>query len=130
MALIFKWLLPICLVFCGAGCCVTPSKAEFAAADFGSFPPDYQSQVKNYFSDKVKDNSSARYEFGSPFKAAIFKGLLNGGGYYYGYGFPVSIFTKNPHGDYTLQMDCVVFLSQGQVRLAETLDSGRLKRAD
>lgn len=85
----------LCLVLIGcAGAFVKPE----IGADYGPEPQGFETALKEYFCDRLKDCESARYKFGEPFEA------------YQNYGFdlawkgwivPVDVNAKNGFGGYT-----------------------------
>jgi hypothetical protein len=86
------------LVGCAANK-LTPEQA--AAADYGTYPADYQQQIRNYFELRLKDPGSAQYRFYEPEKIVMHKAPIAGGGVdFFGYGVNVDVNAKNSFGAY------------------------------
>ncbi|MFZ2541462.1 MAG: hypothetical protein WAW75_06760 [Gallionella sp.] len=71
-----------------------PNQQEFSTADYGAFPSDYKTLIKDYMQIILKDPESARYTFSSPPK----KGWNGSEGF--GYIVCPLINAKNSFGGY------------------------------
>jgi hypothetical protein len=80
--------------------CVTASKEEHVAAEFGTLPASHEGDIKNFMSRRLKDPHSAVYTFHPARKGIGQDGLLRGAKRYYGYIVPVDINAKNSYGGY------------------------------
>lgn len=79
-----------------SACAIKPSPSELASADYGAYPDNYKEIVGGYESLRLKDPSSAVYQYmGMPQKA--WNGL---GGSQYGYAVCAFINGKNSFGAY------------------------------
>lgn len=59
--------------------CANFTQQELVAVDFGEPPTRYESQIRTYMKDYLYDSYWAQYEFGKPYKAAYYQGLLSAG---------------------------------------------------
>jgi len=82
-----------------SGCASVPSQADIANADYGSYPSNYESIVKGFYENRLKDPSSVQYRtitaprkfyLGSRFSSAE-----------YGYLVCATYNAKNGFGAYT-----------------------------
>ena len=91
--------------------CATPTQQELAAADYGSYPADFETIIKSYMQATLKDPESARYQFlNSP------KSGWNGfGGVKYGYVVCVRINAKNSYGGYVGNRMSYFMIRNGRV---------------
>lgn len=80
------------------GCAISPPTAQEAEnADYGEYPSAYREIVKAHMEYRLKDPSSAIYNFLNTPKRDWYR--LNT--IYYGYGVCVAINAKNSYGGYT-----------------------------
>lgn len=90
------------------GCAI--SQDEIARADFGSFPSDYAVRIKAYYEATLFDPYSAHYDTGTPYKAAVHRDWIHGGGWIYGYAVDTSVNAKNRYGAYVGRKSEILFL--------------------
>lgn len=91
-----KLLISILAAISLAGCAAAPTNEEAAAADYGSYPDDYQQIVKSHMEGILKDPDSAKYQFlDTPQKA-----WNSIGGLKFGYAVCARINAKNSYGAY------------------------------
>jgi hypothetical protein len=85
-----------------SGCASTqPTPEQLASADYGTYPENYQTVIKDFMSFALKDPESARYQFKEPYKGYKTRGLLFGGGVEkYGWLVEAYINAKNSFGGY------------------------------
>ena len=92
--IVFLSLLSL-LVF--SGCWIGgPSGEDLVNANFGSIPSDYQNSIKSDMELSLIDSESARYKFGTPYKAYSYTGSH----WDYGYGVQFMVNSKNRYGGY------------------------------
>lgn len=93
-----------------------PTSEEIATADYGSPPIDYKSQIKSYFSQKLKDPESARYgQMTEPRKGYVLvrdRGVLSN---IFCYEVMVFINAKNSYGGYTGEKPYLFFFRDGKI---------------
>lgn len=114
-----------------AGCASAPSTQETAAADYGSYPADFEQIIRNHMSRKLKDPESARYEFLNQPKAA----WATLGGKKFGYAVCTNINAKNSFGGYVgsrpsyflIRNGAVISESHGDGNYADAWVQGRCK---
>lgn len=107
--------------------CAGPSKTEWSAATFGTLPPDYQEQIHGFLDVALKDPYSAHVDIGTPRKAAALRGLVNGGGYAYGYSVTVAVNAKNSFGGYTgTEVYTFFFAATGKMAALDSTTSSSL----
>jgi hypothetical protein len=80
-----------------AGCATTPPPEVLRTADYGSYPGNFESVIKDYVAGQLKDPGSAQYQFLNAPK----KGYWGLGGAKYGYVVCARINAKNSFGGYT-----------------------------
>lgn len=103
-----------------------PSVKVVKNKDFGEYPENYKEVIKLYYSVRLKDPESARYEW----PEEPFKGFYIEGGFknpIYGYICPVGINAKNSFGGYT-GMKMRIFIMKGNELLASGLRYEKGKR--
>ena len=115
----FSAALPLllCLLLC-AGCASTPTPQEMASADFGkpltvaTAKPVVLAYIRETFKDPdaVKDLEVTNVE-----KEKVYKGLVNGGGYAYGYAITFACNGKNSFGAYVGRQSLQIFAHDGRV---------------
>ncbi|QYY33554.1 hypothetical protein K2O51_31480 (plasmid) [Cupriavidus pinatubonensis] len=94
-----------------SGCALPPSESELAAADYGSYPMNYEEIIRDYMSSRLKDPFSAQYQFqNSPQRG--FYGL---GGAQYGFVVCALINAKNSYGGYTGARPAYFMIRDGAV---------------
>jgi hypothetical protein len=118
----------ICICISGLVGCAVP-QAELADADYGTYPTNYESRIRNYFEMSLIDPESARYRFGEPYKGAVYKGLVNGGGWQFGYGVDCTVNAKNRMGGYTGQQPHTFFF-YGNDMMTRLITTDQIKRID
>ncbi|MFZ5621157.1 MAG: hypothetical protein ACOY5W_09070 [Pseudomonadota bacterium] len=90
--------------------CAASFKRPPEDAYYGPPPDDYEESIREYFSTRLKDPDSARYEFGKPRRAYINHALIQGGGVqWFGYAVDVIINAKNSYGGYVGRRKYFVF---------------------
>ncbi len=93
----------IIVIFLGifvSSCATGPSKQELLTADFGPPPSDYEKRIKDAFLTLLIDPTAPLYKINPPVKAFRFKGIINGGGYVYGWQSCGAVNSKNRMGGY------------------------------
>ncbi len=89
----------IIVAFLLASCATIPTQEQINNADFGRYPNQYQTNIKNFMNDVLFDPYSAVYRFGSPYKGyAYVNGSLKPPEF--GYLVDVGINAKNRMGGY------------------------------
>ena len=78
------------------GCATPPTQQELAAADYGTYPDNFEQIIKNHMTSILKDPDSARFQFLNNPK----KGWNGLGGKKFGYVSCVNINAKNSYGGY------------------------------
>jgi len=78
-----------------ASCAMRPTPDQFAAADYGPYPSNYENMIKEYYSKQLIDPYSAVFTFGRPQKA--WNGL---GGGLFGWVVCGTMNAKNRFGGY------------------------------
>lgn len=100
--------------------CATPSKQEIEAAEFGEFPTDYESRIKDYLKPKLYDSNWAQYDIGKPYKAAVYRhvvGLLYGQMWFFGYAVDAKVNDLNSRRWYAgWRRYTFLFLPDGALR--------------
>ena len=93
-------LLSFMAAFLLLGCARSfPTPEQITNANFGQ-PPNktkYEERILGHFSQTLFDSESARYKFGTPYKAAWPR---SGGEWDFGYGVDVLVNAKNRYGAY------------------------------
>ncbi len=85
-----------------SGCATVLKPEDIAKLDYGPFPENYESTVKDYFNDKLRDPFSAQYSFRKPFKGYLRSAPITGGKVRQpGWVVVVSINAKNGFGGYS-----------------------------
>lgn len=109
-------ILAVCVL--ASGCVTPPTPREFAVADYGSYPSDYEQIVKSYMQFVLKDPESARFQFlNSP------KTGWNGfGGNKFGYVVCAYINAKNSFGGYVGNRMSYFMIKNGRVIYASHSD--------
>lgn len=113
-------------VLAAATACVhgRPTPAQLATADYGPFPSDYETIVKNYYSKSLFDPYSAVYEFAGPPKqgwAAVPRGsgalgeLVRGYEPVFGWEVQGRINAKNRLGGYVGGRPFILLIRDGRV---------------
>ncbi len=124
-------ILSLFVVLIVGGCASRPTQQEMAAADYGSYPSDYEQVIRNYMQRILKDPESARYEFlNQPQKA-----WTSMGGKKYGYAVCTYINSKNSFGGYVgnrlnyflIKNGQVIAASHGDGDFGEAIAQGRCK---
>lgn len=108
-------ILILCFVLFGAtGCVHSPGPADLASADYGPKPENYEETIKNVFTSKLRDPSSAQWNFGAPYQGYAIASPIQGG-YVQGYGWflDVGLNAKNGFGGYTGFQNYRLFYSHG-----------------
>ncbi|KQZ77886.1 hypothetical protein ASD55_17730 [Rhodanobacter sp. Root561] len=93
-----KYLVATLLLMLLTSCASLPSPQQAAAADYGSYPSNYEQVVKAYYDNTLKDPSSAQYR-----DIALPKQFWLGNrftGAQYGYMVCVTLNAKNSYGAY------------------------------
>ena len=111
-------ILVMVLAMFAAGCAKAPTPEEFAKANYGSYPGDYQEVIKRYMNAILKDPSSARYDFyKGPSRAWNRHSILIGGdgSIKFGYAVCVGVNAKNSFGGYTGMKRHYLMLRNGSV---------------
>jgi hypothetical protein len=98
---LFVRLLPLVFALFTAGC-LSVSRDEIAAADFGPKPTNYEDRIKSLMGSVLKDPMSAVYDFKPTLRRAVYKGgIPDNFAKHYGWVVEVSINAKNSFGGYT-----------------------------
>lgn len=96
-----------------SGCATMPTPEQAANADYGSYPSNYESIVKNYYNSILKDPGSANFQhISSPEKRWY------GGNFMpakYGYLVCASVNAKNSYGGYVGYSTDGLFIRNGYV---------------
>ena len=95
-----KIKLTIAIILVILGCIPKPSPQELANATFASLPSNYENKIKDAFTFKLIDPTAPVYKFQQPVKKTKFKGVLRGGGHYYGWQVCGLVNSKNRFGGY------------------------------
>lgn len=103
------------------GCAGLPSQQEIENADYGSYPSNYSSIVKGFYSDKLKDPSSVQYRNITTPKQFYLGSRISGARY--GYLVCVNYNAKNSFGAYTGYSTGGFLLRNGSVK--EYLPDGK-----
>ncbi|MBE7159196.1 MAG: hypothetical protein INR62_12325, partial [Rhodospirillales bacterium] len=111
-------ILVFAFPFLLAGCASTPTPQEAATADFGkpvttdTAKPIVLAYIRATFKDPdaVKD-----LEITSVEKTKVYRGLVNGGGYAYGYAITFACNGKNSYGAYIGRQSLQIFSHDGRV---------------
>jgi hypothetical protein len=94
--------------------CAAPDQATLAAADYGTYPADYRTDVSRYLDDTLKDPASAQVEYlADPHQGFIRKNI--GAQPIYGYRVCFTLNAKNSYGGYTGKHLTTVLLRDGTV---------------
>jgi len=129
-----KRLLVFVFVCFLTACSVTPpSKIEMDAADYGQLPNDYQQQIKDWWSNRLKDPYSSKFTFSTPEKAWFKDGILaeSGGAIRYGWIIPITLNAKNSYGAYTGIESHTMFYSHGKIDSADAqVNAGYIGRVN
>jgi hypothetical protein len=81
-----------------AGCAVAPNDTEFAAADFGQYPANFDTVISRYHDTVMKDPESVRIKYlDAPQKGYSFAHRAP----VYGYRVCATVNSKNNFGGYT-----------------------------
>ena len=108
--------------------CASVTQEEFASADFGDFPQNYENDIKNYMSRLLKDPHSAQYSFDTPRKGMSQDGWAVGNKKHFGYIVKTNINAKNSFGGYTGAKSYYFLFTKGLVTNVSQLYSvGRVK---
>jgi hypothetical protein len=96
-------LLSACATAPTASTAGTSTKSDNKAPpEFGPAPTENaENDIQRVMETLLKDADSAKYRFGTLYKAKSFKGLIRGGGYTYGWGMDFMVNGKNSFGGYT-----------------------------
>ena len=107
-----------------AGCVSAPTQQEMSAADYGPVPTNYESTIKDYLSQTLKDPYSAdiKYLF-EPRKD--WSGL--GGNKQFGYAVCAQVNAKNSFGAYTGFKLAYFLIRNDQVVASTGLGGGQLE---
>lgn len=116
------------LALLASGCATLPPEVV-QNADYGTCPSDYETQVKNLMGQSLKDPESARYRFGTPYKAYAVDGLLGGSKRYFGYEVEVGVNAKNSYGGYAGESLYKFFMHDGTIQLLDSISEGRVTKA-
>jgi hypothetical protein len=92
-----KFLYLIAAVLSISGC-VTDDQPS-TPPDYGVLPPDYKSDITNYFNANLKDPYSAHYTFYEPVETSWYQGWSTHK--FYGWKVMVDVNAKNSFGGYT-----------------------------
>lgn len=121
-------LIAVALIIGGCGTPLLTSE-QLAAADFGSYPDNYVSIVKQYFEMRLKDPSSVMYRDMTSPKKIYFKPVSVWDDPKLGYIVCVSMNAKNSLGGYVGFTNEALLIRNGEViELAEN-DSLELVRS-
>lgn len=91
-------LILIVLMF--AGCATMPTPEQVAKADYGDYPADYQSAIKQHLSSRLYDPYTAQYSGWSRPFPVYYKPFMSSQ-ILYGYRVCVAVNAKNRMGGYT-----------------------------
>ena len=113
------------------GCASRPTQQEMSAADYGSYPTDYEQIIRSYMQRTLKDPESARYEFLNQPQTA----WTSMGGKKYGYAVCAYINAKNSFGGYVgnrlsyflIKNSQVIAASHGDGEFGDAIAQGRCK---
>jgi hypothetical protein len=95
----FRTITLLALVFMFVGCVTPPTNDELMLADYGQFPTEPEPLIKDYMQSRLKDPSSAQYQFvGGPVKMWVKGDTVK---HVFGYGICTRINAKNSFGGYT-----------------------------
>ena len=97
-ALSFR-LVTLGLMAFTAGCATAPTQQQLSAADYGAYPTNYESIVKNFYAGALKDPDSAQYRLITPPQKYWVRAPL-GGAVRYGYLVCATVNAKNSFGGY------------------------------
>lgn len=100
------------LVMLILGGCSTVTPEQLAAADYGSYPDNYENIVKQYYANTLIDPNSVLYRAITIPKKEYYTLL---GDSYIGYAVCVSINAKNSLGGYTGSKDRALIIRNGSV---------------
>lgn len=103
----------ISLLVIVSGCVTKPTDEQLREADYGSYPSDYETIIKNYMSTRLKDPYSAQYSFAGMPNMRWVSGL--GQPLLFGYGTCATINAKNSYGAYSGASTYFFLIKNGQV---------------
>ncbi|MCZ7625983.1 MAG: hypothetical protein C3F12_11435 [Candidatus Methylomirabilota bacterium] len=106
-----KILAALTLCALAAGCVTPPTWDQLAAADYGSYPSDYEQIIKGYMQFVLKDPESARFQFLNTPKS----GWRSFGEIKFGYVVCAHINAKNSYGGYVGNRMSYFMLKNGRV---------------
>jgi hypothetical protein len=86
-------------ILCACGSVQAPSDSQYAAADFGAFPSNYEAIVRAYYGQVLKDPDSALYKPSSQPKQYWLGNRFEPAGAY-GYLVCATVNGKNSYGGY------------------------------
>lgn len=87
-----------------------------SSADVGTYPEKHEELVKEFYSARLKDPFSAKYQISKPVKGYLRKAPINGGEVsQYGYIVYVSMNAKNSYGAYVGWKQEALFIKNGIV---------------
>lgn len=93
-------IVALVLALMAAGCATNMPAPNFAS-NFGTPPTNIEAAVKAHFNDILFDPFTAHYEIGTPYKAYLRAGLIQGGGIaWQGWAVDVRVNAKNRMGGY------------------------------
>ncbi len=108
------------MVLALAGCSapwMQPSKDALAAADYGTFPTNYEALVKERIRTTFFDSYSVQeLKIGAPVKGWIKDPAITGGTFHFGYLVNFECNAKNRQGGYVGLKTTQVFIRDGSVR--------------
>jgi len=99
-----------CLIL--AGCATTPTAQQFAQADYGLPPTNYQEVVKNYYSETLLDPYSAQYRWLKEPYIGYFSAF---GEFKFGYIVHVGVNAKNRMGGYVGEQQEALLIKNNRV---------------
>ena len=106
------------LLLLAVGCATTDpvTKAEIASADFGAYPDNYETLIKDHLYKTLIDPTSMLVEFeGRPYKGYCYAPAVIPPGQHFGYGVPLRVNAKNRLGGYVGWKGHVAFIRNGRV---------------
>ncbi len=108
----------VSLLLLVTGCATTDqvTRAEIASADFGAYPTNYETIIKEHLYRTLIDPTSLLIEFtGTPYQGYCYAPVSVPNGQNFGYGVPVRINAKNSYGGYVGWKGHVAYIRNGTV---------------
>ncbi|MEM6553985.1 MAG: hypothetical protein AAF750_17860 [Planctomycetota bacterium] len=112
------YLFVTCLMLTMLGGCATgPTAEQLASADYGASitEADATAKAEAWVRGILKDPESARYEWDSFGQGWATNGLINGGGYLYGYRLEGRVNARNSFGGYTGHRRYLFMFRDGEI---------------